>query len=134
MIEDKSMTVVADGAASAGTAVNGTTIDTSDCEGVIFMGRIATANAGNFIKVQEGDTTSPTTDLAGSAAIATVDGQLIQITVHKPLKRYLRTVTIRAGANTATGDVIAVKYGIKKLAADGAAVDKYLVSPIAGTA
>lgn len=124
---------VADGATSAGTAVNGSTIDTSDCEGVIFFARIATANAGNFLKAQEGDTSSPTADIAGSAVAAATNGQIVALDVHKPLKRYIRAVIVRAGADTVTGDVYAVKYGSRKLPESGADVNVILASPIAGT-
>lgn len=123
----------ADGATSAGTDVNGITIDTSDCEGVILFARIATANAGNFLKAQEGDTTSPTADIAGSKVIATENGQVVALDIHKPLKRYLRGVIVRAGTNTVTGDLFAVKYGAKKLPDSGASVNKIIASPAAGT-
>lgn len=123
----------ADGATSAGTDVNGITIDTSDCEGVILFARIATANVGNFLKAQEGDTTSPTADIAGSKVIATTNGDVVALDIYKPLKRYLRGVIVRAGANTVTGDLFAVKYGAKKLPDNGASVNKIIASPAAGT-
>ena len=123
----------ADGATSAGTDVNGSTIDTSDCEGVVFFARIATANAGNFLKAQEGDTTSPTADIAGSKVIATESGQIVALDVHKPLKRYIRAVIVRAGTNTVTGDLFAVKYGARKLPESGADVNVIVASPAAGT-
>jgi hypothetical protein len=124
---------VADGATSAGTDVNGTTVDLQGFDGVMFFARIATANAGNFIKVQEGATTSPTADLAGSKAIAAVNGDVVLVDIYRPLKRYARAVIVRAGTNTVTGDLYAVKYVGRvspKIAADAVSA---LISPIAGT-
>lgn len=124
---------VADAASSAGTAVNGITVDTADCEGVIFCSAIATANAGNFLKLQEGDTTSPTADVEGSAVVAGSNGDQVQIDFRKPLKRYVRAVIVRAGANTATSDIWAIKYGVRKKATTNSGVSETITSPIAGT-
>jgi hypothetical protein len=124
---------VAAAATSAGTDVNGTTVDLSGYEGVIFYCSIATANAGNFLKAQEGDTSSPTADIAASKVVATVNGQVVALQIHKPLKRYVRAVVVRAGANTATGQVYALLYGSKELPDTGADVNVLLASPIAGT-
>jgi hypothetical protein len=101
---------------------------------VIFFVRIATANAGNLLKAQEGDTTSPTADIEGSAVVAASNGQVVALDVYKPLKRYIRAVVIRAGADTIVGDVYAVKYGSRKLPESGASVNTVLASPVAGTA
>lgn len=125
---------VAAAATAATSAVNGITVDMQGFDGVMFFATIAVANAGNLLKAQEGDTTSPTTDLAGSGVVATTNGQVVLLDVYKPLKRYIRAVLIRAGASSASGQIYAVKYRGKvspKVAAD---VATSLVSPIAGTA
>jgi hypothetical protein len=124
---------VADGATSAGTDVNGTAVDLQGYDGVMFFAGIATANAGNFLKVQEGSTTSPTADLAGSKTIAAQNGHIVLVDVYRPLKRYARPVIVRAGANTVTGDLYAIKYVGRvspKIAANAVSA---LISPIAGT-
>lgn len=128
------ITKVADGAISAGTAVNGTAIDLAGYDGVAFFCSIATANAGNYLSAQEGDTSSPTADLAGSKVVAASNGQVVLLDICNPLKRYVRPVLIRAGANTVSGDIYAIKYKGKKLPPAAAAdVVKSLVSPVAGT-
>lgn len=131
--ENIKITKVADYASSAGTAVDGTALDMSGFEGVIFVARIATANAGNYLKAQEGDTSSPTADLAGSKVAAASDGQVVVLEVRKPKKRYIRCNIVRAGANTVTGDVYAIQYGNRTPPNTNGDVRVGLESPDAGT-
>lgn len=124
---------VAAAASAATSAVNGSTVDLEGYEGVIFFCSVAVANAGNFLKAQEGDTSSPTADLEGSAVVVGTNNDVVALNVHKPLKRYIRPVLIR-GASTASGEIYAVKYGSCKLPDVGADVSKIIASPVAGTA
>jgi hypothetical protein len=100
------------GQTSAGTAVESDVVDMQNYQGVVFAATIATANAGNFIKVQQGNLAngSDMQDLAGTKVIATDNAQLVWVDVYKPEKRYVRAVIIRAGTNTVTGDIIAQQY------------------------
>lgn len=111
-LEENSLTLQAAGAGSAGTAVNGATLDMAGYDGVIVFGTIATANAGNYLKAQEGDASdgSDMADLAGSKVVADANGQIVGFDLNRPKKRYIRGVVIRAGANTATGDLYALRY------------------------
>lgn len=109
------ITKVADQQTSAGTAVNGTAIDMRNYDGVLFIGTIGTANAGNLLKVQQGNLSdgSDGSDLEGTAVVATQNGQVVGADVYRPLEsqgRYLRPVIIRAGTNTVTGTIYAVQY------------------------
>lgn len=118
---------------SAGTAVESDVIDTANFEGVAFFGSVATHNAANTIKVQQGDASdgSDMTDLAGTATVAGTNGNSPMIDVYRPTKRYVRAVVTRSGANTATGDIYAVLYGARKTpVSHGSTIaDAYAVSP-----
>lgn len=106
------ITKVKAGAASAGTAVESDVVDMQGYEGVIFVTTIATANAGNYLKAQQGaiEALSDAVDLAATTVVATANAETVWLEVHKPSDRYVRAVVIRAGANTATGDIFAIRY------------------------
>lgn len=127
------LTLSAQGAVSAGTDVDGATVDVANYDGVLFFARIATANAGNFLKAQEGDTTSPIADLAGSAVIAGTNEDIVVLDIHKPLKRYIRAVVVRAGAASITGDLYAIRYKGRKPPELPGDVRVALAGPLAGT-
>lgn len=99
-------------AGSAGTAVNGAVTDLTGFDGAAFFCTIATANAGNFLKLQAGDAAdgSDMADVAGSKVIAASNGQVVGIEVNRIAYKFVRPVVIRAGANTATGDMYAVRF------------------------
>ena len=106
------ITKVAVAAVSAGTAVNGSAVDMAGFEGVLFFTTIATANAGNFLKVQQDSDVALGTaaDLAGSAVVATANAEVVFVDCYQPAERYVCPVVIRAGANTAVGDIYAIQY------------------------
>lgn len=134
------VTKVLAGAVSAGTELDGTAVDMSGYEGVVFFGTIATANAGNFLKAQEGllSDGSDGADLSGSKVVAVANAQVVWNDVYKPQKRYVRPVIIRAGANTITGDVYALQYGGRLKPETNlvlnALIGSLLISPDEGTA
>lgn len=140
LFKNAKLTKVAVGAVSAGTEVDGSTVDMSGYESVVFFTTIATANAGNFMKAQQGllNDSSDANDLAGSKVIAAANNQVVWIDLVKPQKRYVRAAIIRAGANTATGDVYALQYnGRNKPETNlvlNALIGSLLVSPDEGTA
>lgn len=137
--ETNAIRLAAAAAASAGTAVNGTAQDASLYDGVVFFATVATANAGNFLKAQQGDLAdgSDAADLEGSKVVAVANGQVVALVVHKPKKRYVRPVIIRAGANTATGDVYAIRYRAHQAPVTNdvlnVLITKALASPAEGT-
>ena len=126
----------ADGATAGTSDVNGTAIDLSGYDGVMFMARIGTANTANFLKAQEGDTSSPTADIEGSKSEPQGNDEFAILDVHKPLKRYIRAVLER-GVSTTSGDIYAVLYKGRKQAQDntrsGENISVRLISPVAGT-
>ncbi len=110
-LEENSLTLQAAGAAAGTSAVNGATLDMAGYDGVILFGTIATANAGNFLKAQQGEASdaSDMADLAGSKVVADANGSIVGIDINRPKERYVRGVFIR-GVSTATGDLYALRY------------------------
>ena len=97
---------------SGDTDVNGTAIDTAGFQGVMFVAEIATANAGNYLEVEQSDNSSTGfTALTGAKSVAAEDGDLAVVDVKSPMKRYVRAVITRGGENTATGPIVAHAYG-----------------------
>lgn len=128
--------LVAAAAVSAGTDVTGAAVDRRGFDSVRFFATIATANAGNFIKVQQSpDGSTGWSDLEGSASVAGDDGDVASVTVHRATERFLRGVIDRGGANTATGEMYALLSGADSFpTTDAAEVDHVTVhAPAEGT-
>lgn len=125
--------------AAATSAVNSDVIDMANFGGVQFMTYIGTANAGNFIKAQQGDESdlSDAADLEGTKLVATADGEGLWLDITKPSKRYVRIVATR-GASTTLGAIWAVKYNPRTGNRDNQETDVLIgeghVSPAEGTA
>lgn len=122
-------------ATSAGTDVNPTNgVDMAGYDGCIFFASIATANAGNYLKAQGGDTAAgATTDLAGTKVVAASNAQVVVLDCYKPTKRFVRPVIVRGGANTATGDLYCIKYRGRKNPQTPGDVRVRVLNAIAGT-
>jgi hypothetical protein len=122
---------------AATTTIESTVVDMANFQGVVITTDIATANAGNVVKVQQGSLAngSDMTDLAGSATANGTNGNAVVIDVYKPTKRYIRAVVVR-GASTAVGPIHAELYDPRnKVVSHGSTiVAKSLVSPLEGTA
>jgi len=130
--------VLAKAGQSADTsAVNSDVIDMQGFEGVVFVGSIGTANAGNYAKVQQGAQSdlSDAADLEGTKVVPGDDGDSFLIDVYRPKERYVRCVVTR-GASTTTGDIYAILYGATKYpVTQGDTIDAEThVSPDEGTA
>lgn len=137
LLPNVSISKVAEAATSAGTTVTGTAVDMAGFDSVLFMADIATANAGNFLKVQGGEESdgSDAVDLAGTAVAAASNGEVVVGDVYRPKQRYVRPAIIRGGANTATGPIYAIRYNskISPAASAIAAASKIIQSPAPGT-
>lgn len=130
---------VAAGAAGQ-TAVNGAAQDLSGVEEIMVLvpfGAI-TSGAVTSIKWQEGSTSSPTTDVAGtSITVADTDDNTTKILrIIKPRSRYGRVVVSRATQDATVGAILYVMTGNHTLPpTDGATTaGETHVSPAAGTA
>jgi len=99
------------GAVSAGTVINGAVVDLVGIDGAAFFTRIATANVGNFLKLQAGALAdgSDMADVAGSRVVADANGSVVGLEVTKLAFRFCRPVIVRAGADTVTGDIYAIR-------------------------
>ena len=129
-------------AASAGTtAVNGTALDMSGYDGVLFFTTIATANAGNFLKAQIGSASdgSDAADLEGTKVVAAANGQVVWLDIYRadPNQKYIRPVIIR-GASSAVGEVYALQYESRRQVIDNnienTIIGVLAVNPYEGTA
>lgn len=130
---------VTEGAAGT-TAVNGAAVDLSGVEEIMVIvpfGAIV-SGAVTSIKWQEGSTSSPTTDVAGtSITVADTDDNTTKVLrIIKPQNRYGRVVVSRATQNATVGAAFYILKGLRtEPATDGATVaGETHISPAAGTA
>jgi hypothetical protein len=118
---------------SAGTSeINTTGLDLQGYDGVVFFTTIATANAGNYLALDQGATSTPTDSVEGSSCVAGSDGDVVAVDLHKPLYRYVRASVIR-GASTAVGEIYAIRYKGRKAPQSAADVVTKVVSPANGS-
>lgn len=109
--------MVLGGASSAGTTLTSSAIDMQGYDAVMIFGTIATANAGNYLKAQQSSddgSADDYTDIAGSKVVADDGADVVALEIRRPLKRYLKALIVRGGANTVTGDVYAIRYNSRK--------------------
>jgi len=111
-------TRVANATAAGVTAINCTSVDMSDFEGVVgicCMGTL-TATQVTSLKAQSSSDNSTWADITGAvtanAADADSNKELI-LEVYRPQKRYVRFVVQRATANAVIDSVDNVQYGPK---------------------
>jgi hypothetical protein len=105
------LTKVKAASTTATTEILSDAVDMAGYEGVIFFTTIATANAGNYLKAQQGADgviTSPA-DLEGSKVVAAANGEVVFLDIYKPTDRYVRASVIR-GATTVVGEIYALRY------------------------
>lgn len=112
LLKNAKLVLVIAGAATGTTTLTGT-VDTADYEGVMFVGSLATANAGNYAKAGQGDASngSDAADLAGSKTLPVNNGDSFALDVYRPQKRYVTVSVVRGGATSVSGDVYAILYG-----------------------
>jgi hypothetical protein len=132
-------TTVTAGAAGT-TAVNGSAVDLSGVEEILILvpfGAIV-SGAATSIKWQEGSTSSPTTDVAGtSVTVADTDDDTTKsLRIIKPRSRYGRVVVSRATQNATVGAIEYILFGNRTVATtdDTTVAGETHVSPAAGTA
>lgn len=125
---------------AATSAIDGAVVDMSGFDSATFFCTIATANAGNYLKVEQGDAAdlSDGDDLAGTKTVAAANGDVVAVEVFRPTKRYIRPMVIRAGASTATGEIYQILSGARVLPVNNNVADLIVsethLSPAEGTA
>ncbi len=115
--------VLAPVAAASSTDSNSDILDMSGFEGVIFIVPITDSAATGVatLNVQENtansDSGMTTVDSATKTCTANddINNTLLIVAIHKPLERYIQGNVTSATANIAFGNMIAIKYGAKKL-------------------
>lgn len=115
--------VLAPIAAASNTDSNSDILDMAGYEGVIFLVPITDSAATGVatLNVQENtansDSGMTTVDTATKTCTVNddINNTLLIVAVHKPLKRYIQGNAVSATANIAFGNMIAIKYGAKKL-------------------
>lgn len=109
--EENALRLAAAGTASGTSTVNGAVQDLANFDGYVFFTVIYTANAGNFLKAQQGEVSdgSDMADLAGSKQVAVANGQVVYYDAKKGGERYVRPVVVR-GAATIVGEIYAIPY------------------------
>lgn len=124
---------------AATDAVTSDTIDMSGYEGVMFLTRFGTANAGNLVKAQQ-DTDSAmgtAADLEGTSVSSGTSDEGIYLDIYKPQERYVRLYVTR-GASSTLGEIWAIQYGNRVApqthAVSGTLTGETHISPDEGTA
>ena len=133
-------------AVTAGTTtLNGEGIDTDGYDGVLFAVMLGTLTSGQVtkLKVQQSSDNGSTDafdDLASSstAAAADADGnKLLIVDVFKPMKRYLRAVTVRGTQNAVITSAFVILYHARTPAitpSSRISQSVVLATPLEGTA
>ena len=125
------------------TNQNGSIIDMSDYEGVVFIAALGAmaSDAVAGLKAQTGSAAnmSDAADLEGSAVamIDPDDNTLLVLEIHRPAERYVRAVVTRSTGDSTIDGVIAIQYGPRVLPVtqdNTVAGIKTKASPAEGTA
>lgn len=131
--------------AAGTTSQNGSILDMSGFDGVMFVAALGTLTATQVtsLKAQQGALVGggDMADLAGSAVgpLADADSnKCLVLDVYRPQKRYVRPVVVRGTANAVIDGVIAIQYSarVKPTIHDAAtiAASELHVSPEEGSA
>lgn len=115
--------VLAPVAAASSTDSNSDILDMTGWEGVMFIVPITDCAATGVatLNVQENTANSDSGMTTVDTATATcttnddLNNTLLIVDIYKPLKRYIQGNVVSATANIAFGNMIAIKYGPKKM-------------------
>lgn len=124
---------------TAGTSsVNGTALDMSGYEGVLFIAKFGTAASDNTIHAEQ-DTASgmgSAADLAGTSVGVGASDEIVWLDLYRPQERYVRMVADR-GTSSTLDWAVALQYGSKSQPVDntiaGTIHGELSVSPSEGT-
>ena len=106
------LTKVADHAVAGTDPVASAILDMAGFRGVVFFTSVGTANAGNYITVQQDDVnaTGGMADLLGSKVTSGSSDEDLIVEVIQPAKRYVRAVVTRGSSSTCES-IWAAQYG-----------------------
>lgn len=108
------VTVIKPNQAEAGTEINTDSVDMAGFDGVVFVGSLDTANAGNSVNISQSSNDTDFEDLEGTRVTPSTDGEEVAIELVRPRKRYVRARINRSGADTATQTFFAIRYNMQK--------------------
>lgn len=130
---------VKDHSAASTDAVESSIVDTAGYEGIVFFTSLGTANATNYIKVQQSATnaTDDMQDLTGTSVTSGSSDEDLIVEVRQPTDRYVRAVVNR-GASSTCESIWACLYGkggvIASNSVSGTQIAEIHASPAEGTA
>lgn len=133
LLKNVSVSIVKATQASAGTAINTDSVDMQGWESVVFLGGIATANAGNYVNAADSADDVTFGDLAATKVTPGSNNESFAIDIVRPVNRYVRLEFVRAGANTVLESVYAIRYNGRKAPITNDNAETH-VSPAQGTA
>jgi len=134
LLNECKVTVVKTTQSTATSAVNTDSVDMTGWDGVVFVGALATANAGNSVNLAQSSDNSTFADLEGTAQVPAGNGDLVAIDLFRPVDRYVRAEIVRAGATTVTETFYAIQYRGRKSPVTSIATQETHISPAEGTA
>lgn len=145
LLRDVKITRVMNAVAAGTSAQNGSVVDMSGWDGVMFVAALGalTATQVTSLKAQQGQVSnlSDAADLAGTLVGPLADGdgnKCLVLDIYRPQERYVRPVVNRATANAVIDGVIAIQYRGRKtpVTQDTATIafSEQHVSPAEGTA
>ena len=120
---------------TAGTdAIESDEIYMDGFESVMFLTNMGTANAGNYIKIQQDTATgmASAADLEGTKVVQASDGAMIGVDVVKPKEGYLRVYVTRTEPTTCE-TIWAIQYNGRKSPVTNTGIELH-VTPDEGTA
>lgn len=139
LLKEAKVTEVVSATAAGTSTINGTALDMSGFENVVFIVSFGTAAADNGVKVQQ-DTVvgmGGAADLLGSSRLCNGTGKVVCSEIVKPRERFVRPAVLR-GTSTTINSVIAIQLGARKVPIDNnvtnAQAAEVLISPAEGTA
>lgn len=113
ILEDTQIIPLAAATASGTTEVLGASLDLAGdgqpVDQAVLFTEVATANAGNNVRLQGSPDNTAWSDIAGSRRVVTANGQTIAHEIVNPRFRWYRQAFVRAGAATAVGEQKAIK-------------------------
>lgn len=139
-MEHGALSLVEAEAIAGTTTLEGTGVDMSGYEGVVFFTNFATPAANNTIKAQgssDDGSADAYADLAGTSVAVGASDELTWLQVVRPRERFVRPLVLR-GTSTVTGPVWAFRWGARNQPVDnavaGTIAGETIVSPAEGTA
>jgi hypothetical protein len=143
LLENQKVVRVSNAVAAGTTTINGTAVDMTGYDGVMFLvllGAIV-SGAATSLKAQQGAASDggDAADLAGTGITIgdTDDNKIVALDIYRPQNRYVRPVVLRATQNATVDGIIAVLYNgrVKPAVVDATllAASKSVGSPALGT-